>query len=131
MQYFFCSINPLDKEWSLFEQEKMSVTNYYAHSEMEPGDIVLFHIGKQKKKLVNGVYAIGEVVSDLWRDPEENRLRTNIKLLNEAIYNQPLFTEEEITLFKGKMNGIRKPIRIKENIEILEKKLSTVLEKND
>ena len=131
MQYFFCSINPLDKEWSLFEQEKMSVTNYYAHSEMEPGDIVLFHIGKQKKKLVNGVYAIGEVVSDLWRDPEENRLRTNIKLLNEAIYNQPLFTEEEITLFKGKMNGIRKPIRIKQNIEILERMLSTVLEKND
>ncbi len=58
MQYFFCSINPLDKEWSLFEQEKMSVTNYYAHSQMEPGDIVWFHIGKQKKKLVNGVYAI-------------------------------------------------------------------------
>lgn len=126
MNYYFRSINPLDREWSLFKQKKGSVTIYYGHSQMIPDDIVLLYIGKQDADLISGVYAIGKVVSDVWRD-EDDRYCVKIKLLTHAIRNQPIIPENEAALYKGNIKSVRNTFKVTENIGKLSKRIEEIL----
>ena len=97
---------------------------------MLPDDIVLLYIGKQDEELDSGVYAIGKVVSDVWRD-EDERYCVKIKLLTRAVRNQPIVPESEAVLYKGNVKSVRNPFKVTEHVGKLSNRIDELLQEKE
>ena len=67
---------------------------------MRPGDRVLLHVGKQNRKYENGIYAVGEIISEpylLSGDEEDycnNKNCVDVKII-KMDWHRPIITHEE------------------------------------
>ncbi len=93
-------------QWNMFE--KVSgfghVETFYATKSMEPGDIVLLHVGSQNKDYQSGIYAFGTIIKApyILRDhPEDycnNRNTVDVRI-DYICYGTPLFSHQEAAVF--------------------------------
>lgn len=106
MNYFCGSINPTGN-WDIFSFNAGSKDDFYAHSKMEPDDIIVLVVGKQDKDIESGAYAILKCTSTIYKKEIAGKLRNRIEA--ECLYHSgsiPFMTRDELEHY------VHLPIRI-------------------
>ena len=113
MQYFFEPINLI--QWNMFEKVKSvgHIEPFLAVKNMQLGDIVLLHVGKQDKSKESGVYAYGTIVKGpyiLTNSPEDycnnkNTVDVKIKYIS---YGEPLIDTNKSKLIFSQFRRVYK-----------------------
>ena len=123
------------REWDFFKNitEKWQ-TVVWGVNDFSPkkGDFVILHISDTdkelsiKKDIVPGVYAIGEIISNVF---EENSERCVELRINDVSFSTPIITEEEWnTVYPGRLIRFERVVKYKSKlIELLEKKSKRLL----
>ena len=97
--YYYEPVNLLT--WDMFKSVsgKGHIESFYAVKSMQPGDIVLLHVGSQVKEYESGVYAVGKVIYGPYTNeiqPDgllDNRLRVNLEI-TRIDYSAPIIPHE-------------------------------------
>lgn len=107
-------IEPVNlKQWNMFNNVKGPghVEHFLATRDMELGDIVILHVGKQDPAHESGVYAYGTVIYGpyiLENSPSEycNLKRTVDVRIDRIDYDKPIITHEDCKRYTGQYRSV-------------------------
>lgn len=101
------------RQWNLFENVKGSghVEPFLATRDMQLGDIVMLHVGKQNPAHESGIYAYGTVIYGpyiLENRPSEycnNKLTVDVRI-DRIEYEKPIITHEQCKRYTGQYRSV-------------------------
>ena len=101
------------RQWNLFDNVKGSghVECFLATRDMQLGDIVILHVGKQDPAHESGVYAYGTVIygqNILENRPAEycnNKLTVDVRI-DRIVYDTPIITHEQCKRYTGQYRNV-------------------------
>ena len=113
MSFFYEPVNL--KQWDMFQKVKSAghIETFLATKEVQPGDIMLLHVGTQDKRYQSGIYAVGIVRTEqyiLENSPEEycnHKNSVDVEII--AIdYEKPYLTHEQFSQFCKQFRCVHK-----------------------
>ena len=101
------------RQWNLFDNVKGSghVECFLATRDMQLGDIVILHVGKQDPAHESDVYAYGTVIYGpyiLENRPTEycnNKLTVDVRI-DHIVYDTPIITHEQCKRYTGQYRNV-------------------------
>ena len=111
MTFYIEPVNP--RQWSLFDNVKGPghVECFLATRNMQLGDIVMLHVGKQDPAHESGIYAYGTVIYGpyiLINRPTEycnNKLTVDVRI-DRIEYDKPIITHEQCKRYTGQYRSV-------------------------
>lgn len=100
-------------QWNLFDKVEGPghIECFLATRDMQLGDIVMLHVGKQDSAHESGIYAYGTVIYGpyiLENRPSEycnNKLTVDVKI-DRIEYDKPLITHEQCKRYTGQYRSV-------------------------
>ena len=107
-------IEPVNlRQWNLFDKVEGTghIECFLATRDMQLGDIVMLHVGKQDSAHESGIYAYGTVIYGpyiLENRPSEycnNKLTVDVRI-DRIEYDRPIITHEQCKRYTGQYRSV-------------------------